>query len=134
MRRQRAEIRCTNEQATIGPVVAKADRGQSGRAVVRDGSQQQYADAGFHQPRHRAKALQAPRTLLVSAANGVAVLCFIVAGVVRWPETLTMGVGALLGGYAGAHAGRRLPPAVVRLATVLVAVATTLVFFVRAYG
>ena len=80
------------------------------------------------------KALNAPRTLLVSAANGVAVLCFIVAGVVRWPEALTMGVGALLGGYFGAHAGRRLPPAVVRLATVLVAVATTLVFFVRAYG
>ncbi|HEY8335361.1 MAG TPA: sulfite exporter TauE/SafE family protein [Tardiphaga sp.] len=80
------------------------------------------------------KALNAPRTLLVSAANGVAVLCFIVAGVVRWPEALTMGVGALLGGYVGAHAGRRLPPAVVRLVTVLVAGVTTLVFFVRAYG
>lgn len=80
------------------------------------------------------KALNAPRTLLVSAANGVAVLCFIVAGVVRWPEALTMGIGALLGGYVGAHAGRRLPPAVVRLVTVLVAGVTTLVFFVRAYG
>ena len=80
------------------------------------------------------KALNAPRTLLVSAANGVAVLCFIVAGAVRWPEALTMGVGALLGGYVGAHAGKRLPPAAVRLATVLLAVVMTLVFFMRAYG
>jgi uncharacterized membrane protein YfcA len=79
------------------------------------------------------KALNAPRTLLVSAANGVAVLCFIVAGMVRWPEALTMAIGALLGGYAGAHAGKRLPPSVVRLATVMLAVTMTVIFFVRAY-
>jgi uncharacterized membrane protein YfcA len=36
------------------------------------------------------KNLHAPRTLLVSAANSVAVLAFIVADAVRWPETLTI--------------------------------------------
>jgi uncharacterized membrane protein YfcA len=79
------------------------------------------------------KTLNAPRTFLVTAANGVAVLCFIMAGAVRWPETLAMGAGALLGGYFGARIGKRLPPAIVRLVTVAVAVAMTVTFFVRAY-
>ena len=34
------------------------------------------------------KAMGPARTLLVSAANGAAVLLFIASGVVRWPETL----------------------------------------------
>jgi uncharacterized membrane protein YfcA len=79
------------------------------------------------------KTLNAPRTFLVTAANGVAVLCFVFAGALRWPETLTMAAGALLGGYGGARVGKRLPAVVVRLATVLLAVAMTAVFFVRAY-
>jgi uncharacterized membrane protein YfcA len=79
------------------------------------------------------KALNPQRTLLVTAANSVAVLCFVIAGAVRWPEALTMGVGALLGGYVGAHAGKRLPPTLVRLATVLLAMVMTVIFFVRAY-
>ena len=48
------------------------------------------------------KAMSAARTLLVSAANAVAVLCFAAAGPVRWPETLVMLVAAAIGGYAGA--------------------------------
>ncbi len=79
------------------------------------------------------KALNAPRTLLVSAANTVAVVCFIIAGAVRWPEALLVGGGALVGGYGGARVGRKLPPVVVRIATVLLASAMTIHFFVRAY-
>ena len=36
------------------------------------------------------KAMAPARVLLVSAANGAAVVWFIVAGAVRWPETLAM--------------------------------------------
>jgi uncharacterized membrane protein YfcA len=80
------------------------------------------------------KSLNAPRTLMVSAANTIAVITFIVAGAVRWPQTLAMLLGATLGGYAGARLGRVLPARLVRIATLLCTTAITLAFFVRTYG
>jgi uncharacterized membrane protein YfcA len=80
------------------------------------------------------KHLNAPRTLLVSAANAVAVLAFILANAVRWPETLTMLVGALIGGYGGAHIGRRAPPRIIRAITLLATSCITLAFFVKTYA
>lgn len=80
------------------------------------------------------KQLNAPRTLLVSAANLVAVLAFIAAGAVRWPETLTMLGGAILGGYGGARLGRRAPPGIIRAMTLLATAAITLVFFWKTYA
>lgn len=80
------------------------------------------------------KALNPPRTVMVTAANSVAVLCFAVAGAVEWRTTLLVGAGALVGGYAGAHLGRRLPAGAVRAGTVLLASLLTVVFFGRAYG
>jgi uncharacterized membrane protein YfcA len=79
------------------------------------------------------KALNAPRTFMVSAANGIAVLSFIVAGAVAWTACLLVGLGAIAGGWCGAHIGRILPPAVIRAGTLLLATATTVAFFVRAY-
>jgi uncharacterized membrane protein YfcA len=79
------------------------------------------------------KALNGPRTLMVSAANGIAVLSFIVAGAVAWTACLLVGLGAIAGGWCGAHVGRLLPPALVRIGTVMLAAGTTAVFFVRAY-
>jgi len=80
------------------------------------------------------KHLNAPRTLLVSAANSVAVLAFIAAGAVRWPETLAMLAGAVIGGYGGAHVGRRTSPAVIRAITLLATSGITLAFFVKTYA
>ncbi|MFC2255001.1 sulfite exporter TauE/SafE family protein [Labrys portucalensis] len=80
------------------------------------------------------KALNPSRTLMVTAANTAAVLCFALAGAVHWPQTLIMGGGALAGGYLGAQAGRRLPSGAVRFATLAIAVGMTVAFFVRAYG
>lgn len=80
------------------------------------------------------KALNPPRTLMVTAANTVAVLCFALAGAVRWHEAALVGVGALGGGYGGAHLGRRAPARVVRIGTVALACVLTAVFFIRAYG
>jgi uncharacterized membrane protein YfcA len=79
------------------------------------------------------KALNPPRTLMVTAANTVAVLCFIVANAVYWRETLLLGLGAVAGGYGGARLGRVLPATAVRGATLLVAAGMTLAFFLRAY-
>ena len=79
------------------------------------------------------KSFNAPRTLLVSAANTVAVLIFIAAQSVRWREALVMLAAAALGGYCGALIGRRAPAGIIRAGTLLLSVSITVVFFVRAY-
>lgn len=79
------------------------------------------------------KTLNPPRTLMVTAANTAAVLCFAAAGAVHWPATLLTGAGALAGGYLGAHLGRRLPPGLVRAVTLIIAMGMTAMFFMRAY-
>ena len=80
------------------------------------------------------KLLNAPRTLLVSAANTMAVVAFIVARAVYWPETIVMLIGALIGGYGGAMVGRRASAPVIRYGTLVVTACITIAFFVRAYG
>ena len=79
------------------------------------------------------KALNAPRTLLVSTANIMAVLTFVIARAVHWPETLVMLVAAAAGGYGGAQLGRRAPPNLVRTGTLALTACITVAFFVRAY-
>lgn len=77
------------------------------------------------------RAFQPARVILVSAANAMAVAVFAVAGVVRWPEALALGAGAVAGGYAGAFAARRLPVPLLRAATVLFCAGVTLLFFLK---
>lgn len=78
--------------------------------------------------------MQGARTLMVTVANAVAVLTFIVAGAVAWPLALALGSGSLAGGYLGAHLGKRLPATVVKLATVSLCAVVTVLFFIRAYA
>ena len=78
--------------------------------------------------------LMAPRTLLLAVANTAAMGVFVVSGMVKWLWCLPMLMGAIVGGYAGAHLGGRLPSGIVRIWTLVVTAATTAVFFWRAYG
>ncbi|WP_420025923.1 TSUP family transporter [Cupriavidus taiwanensis] len=71
------------------------------------------------------------RTLLVSAANAVAVGVFIASNAVRWPETLTMLMGGIIGGYSGARIGRRLTPGTIRKITLIVTSCITLAFLMK---
>jgi len=80
------------------------------------------------------KALNAPRTLMVSAANAIAVLIFMLFGAVYWKAALLLGAGALLGGWAGAQLGRRLSATIVRGGTIALAASITAAFFERSYG
>ena len=80
------------------------------------------------------KALQAPRTLLVTAANTAAVVYFALAGAVDWGKAAWFAPAGLVGGYLGAHLGKRLPAPAVRLGTLALACAITLAFFWRAYA
>jgi uncharacterized membrane protein YfcA len=72
------------------------------------------------------------RVLMVVAANGVAVICFVFSGTIRWRETLLVMAGGIAGGYLGAHAGRRLPAPVLRALILGITIATTAAFFLRA--
>ncbi|WP_267381860.1 MULTISPECIES: sulfite exporter TauE/SafE family protein [unclassified Sphingomonas] len=80
------------------------------------------------------RALFAPRTLMLAVANFAAAIVFAATGLVRWTACLPMLVGAVVGGWAGAHLGRRLSPRAIRWWTLIVTGATTIVFFRRAYG
>ena len=79
------------------------------------------------------RGLFAHRTLMLVIVNTAAALVFAAAGLVAWSACLPMIAGALLGGWAGAHLGKRLSPRLVRGWTLLVTAAPTVVFFVRAY-
>ncbi len=79
------------------------------------------------------KLLNAPRTLLVSAANTIAVVIFVAAHAVHWSETLIMLMGATVGGYGGAQIGRKAPPRIIRAGTIFVTSCITVAFFARAY-
>lgn len=77
---------------------------------------------------HRMNGL---KSLLGALINGVAVVTFIVAGVVDWPVALPMVGGAIAGGYLGATLARRTPAVYVRRLVIAVGWAMTLWFFVR---
>jgi uncharacterized membrane protein YfcA len=80
------------------------------------------------------KALQAPRTLLVTAANTAAIAYFALSGAVQWEKVAWLAPAALVGGYLGARLGQRLSARYVRWATLAFAAAITALFFWRAYG
>jgi uncharacterized protein len=77
------------------------------------------------------KAMAPARVLLTSAANGAAVLWFIAAGAVRWPESLAMLGASVIGGYLGARLTRVLPPELVRRFVIVLTAIITFAFFLR---
>ena len=79
------------------------------------------------------KSFNAPRTLMVCAANAVAVIIFILARAVAWHQAIAILVGAIVGGFFGSLIGRRAPAWIVRVGTLALSVGITLLFFVRAY-
>lgn len=80
------------------------------------------------------RELFAIRTAMLAAANLAAAFVFIAFAMISWWACLPMLLGALAGGWIGAQFGRRLSPRAVRVWTLFVTGATTLVFFLRAYG
>jgi len=77
------------------------------------------------------KAMAPARTLLVSGANGAAVVCFVIAGAVRWPEMLAMLTSAIVGGYGAARVAKRLPPGLIRVLVLVLSATVTAWFFLR---
>ena len=77
------------------------------------------------------RQMNATKTILSAALNAVAVVCFVIAGKVWWPQTLVMLVAAVVGGYLGAHAGKRLDQKIVRGLIMVISITITTVFFLR---
>ena len=78
-------------------------------------------------------AMNALKVVLGGIINGVAVVTFIVKGAVVWRQGTVMILGALLGGYFGAHYAQKLPPVWIRAFVILVGTAMTIYFFWSAY-
>jgi uncharacterized membrane protein YfcA len=76
-------------------------------------------------------AMNGGRTLLGGVMNAAAVVCFVIAGKVWWPQTFMMLVAAVAGGYIGARFARRINPAVIRGIIIIVSVLVTAAFFLR---
>jgi len=76
-------------------------------------------------------AMNALKTVLASCINGVAVITFVLAQAVYWPQALVMIVGAVIGGYGGAYFARKIEQKWIRIFVIVVGFAMTLFFFVR---
>ncbi len=83
---------------------------------------------------HDIKRLNAPRTLLVSIANGVAVVLFALSPLASWPEIASLLAGGLLGGHLGAKLGRVLPTRFARPLTLAVTSGVTALYFWKTYA
>ena len=75
-------------------------------------------------------AMGAIRTLLAVVINAAAVLMFIVARAIFWPQCLVMIAGATTGGWFGAHYAQRADPVKVRRVVIAIGVAMSAYYFV----
>jgi uncharacterized membrane protein YfcA len=75
-------------------------------------------------------AMAAIRTLLSAAINAAAVVTFIVAHAVLWPQCVVMIAGSLAGGWFGAHFAQKADPRKVRGLVIGVGVVMTVYFFI----
>jgi hypothetical protein len=76
-------------------------------------------------------AMNGLKALLGTAINGAAVVTFIVAKQVVWPQGILMIVAAVVGGYGGAHYAQKLDPRWVRVAVICVGAGMTIYFLQR---
>jgi uncharacterized membrane protein YfcA len=81
-------------------------------------------------------AMNGVKNLLSIVINGVAVIPFLIAGIINWPIALLMALFAMAGGYAGAKVFRRVPSRYTRATVLLIACSMTAYFFVKSarYG
>jgi uncharacterized membrane protein YfcA len=64
-------------------------------------------------------------------ANAIAVLIFIVAGLIYWPQVLVLMGGLILGSYSAVRYFRQLPPAMGHRVVMVIAWSMTVYFFLK---
>lgn len=75
--------------------------------------------------------MNAFKTLLASLANAVAIVTFVHARAVVWPQAILMTIGAALGGYGGAWYAQKLDQKIVRYLVIVIGIGMTTYFFLR---
>jgi uncharacterized membrane protein YfcA len=78
-------------------------------------------------------AMNALKVVLGGIINGIAVITFILAGAVVWKQGSVVIVGAVFGGYFGAHYAQKLPGAWIRRFVIVVGTTMTAYFFWKGY-
>ena len=73
------------------------------------------------------RIVNALKTLAVLAANAVASVIFLVLADLDWSAIAVLALGSVIGGYVGAHIGRRLPSTLLRAGVVSAGVAAAAV-------
>jgi len=76
-------------------------------------------------------AMNGLKALLGSAINGAALVTFVAARQVVWPQAILMIVGAVAGGYGGAHIAQKIDPRWVRGLVIGVGAGMTIYFLWR---
>jgi uncharacterized membrane protein YfcA len=76
-------------------------------------------------------AMNGIKTILVGISNGVAIVAFVWHGIVIWPQTILMLVGALIGGYGGAYLAQKMNQQHVRWAVIAIGLSMSIYFFVH---
>jgi uncharacterized membrane protein YfcA len=80
---------------------------------------------------HRLNAL---KTILAGAMNGMSVIVFAIERTIDWRLALSMMLGAIAGGYLAASIGRRLPRWLVRWFVIAVGLGLSAFYFARQAG
>ncbi len=75
--------------------------------------------------------MNALKTLLGVAINGLALLTFVVSGTVAWRFAGVMIAGSIVGGYSGAALARTIDPRWIRVLVIVIGWTMTIYFFVR---
>jgi uncharacterized protein len=77
------------------------------------------------------RAIKALKNLLAACVALTATVIFIVQGAVRWPETVVMFLGAMIGGYGGGYLIRVLPAIYVRRFVIVAGAVMTAIYAER---
>lgn len=77
--------------------------------------------------------MNAYKTMLTSCINAIAVIPFVIAGVILWQEGAIAAVGAVIGGYISAYYAQKIAPILVRRFVIGIGSAMTLYFFVKSW-
>lgn len=76
---------------------------------------------------HRLNALKNMLSIVIAA---IAIVVFVLGGVVAWPEAVVMIPAVALGGYSGVWAAKRTPQTIVRTFVIFVGIVLAIYYFV----
>jgi uncharacterized membrane protein YfcA len=80
------------------------------------------------------QSANAQRAFLVCFINGIALVLFVITGIVDWPVALIVMAGSIAGGYLGAKLASRVPNHWLRLIITAAGAVFSVYYFVKAYG